>query len=141
MTAGGPYKGWSGYMFGYCVNTGDEYATPPNPVHAILADYTMKPQIRSRIHHPSDFVSMCDLGMPKLQTSGPPTSTMATRGSFDPTTSSFILGYRPMHNGQGNILFMDGSVRSYAKGKEVLHLYSVPGSINGSAMGQSVPWN
>jgi prepilin-type processing-associated H-X9-DG protein len=139
MTPSGPYKGWSGYMFGYLVNVGDMNTTPPAPVHAIITNYTQVPQVRSKIKNASEFVSMSDLGVPRLQTSGPPTSAMKTRSSFDPNSSSYIFGTRMIHRNQGNILFMDGSVRSFPR--TFLHLYSVPGSSGVGVPGQSAPWN
>ncbi len=127
-TPAGPYKGWSGYMFGYIINCG----SADEPVHAILTAARFdRAQNRARIKHPSEFVEFCDLSVPRFQSTGPPTNGMAVRNSFNPDSSSFILGYRLVHNKWGNILFMDGSARGF--GRQFLHVYSLPG--------QQAPWN
>jgi prepilin-type processing-associated H-X9-DG protein len=121
-------------MFGYTINVGGMPIPSANiterPVHAMIATgWHSKPQNRAKLHQPSMFVEFCDLTLPRPRTSGPPTSAMSVRDSFDPKTFSYILG--TIHNKQGNILFMDGSVRSYRR--EFLYLYSLPG--------QTEPWN
>jgi prepilin-type processing-associated H-X9-DG protein len=105
---GQPYKGWSGYMFGYLVNTSlHRLVTTTGAVPPSSWDQPVK---RSQIHQASEYLDMCDL-RPRGQTSGPPTAGFASGTYFNPLYSGYALGL--IHNNGGNILRLDGSAATY----------------------------
>jgi prepilin-type N-terminal cleavage/methylation domain-containing protein len=109
----GQYKGWSGYMFGYMIN-----ASVHRPLFA-PTDVGVK---RNQLKNLSEYLALCDLPGYWAWPGPPPTSYMASSAYFMPGPSS-ALGY--IHRNVGNVLHLDGSARSYTKGK--LPLRSVPG--------------
>lgn len=124
------YKGWAGYMIGYTFNAslfkqtnstiGNAGYTPDSEARVSLASIKL----------PSRTVALLDMYTRPLTVSAPPSSGLAKNTYFNPASSSFGLG--TIHNGLGNILFLDGHVESFSRNAP-LSVCSLPG--------QEEPWN
>ncbi len=106
---GGPYKGWSGYIFGYQMN-GVLHAVY-SPGNGIAHDKL--PRI-SEVLMPSLVLQLNDL-TPRSMFSGPPTAYMTRSYYFDPDQYFTYLHGTPHHGKSGNILFVDGHAKNYQR--------------------------
>lgn len=120
----GGYKGWSGYFFNYVLNASLFPITSSDPNSTTyIPDHEAVVSLGS-ILIPSKTVALMDMPTRAPGTSGPPTSGLARGTYFDPNHAQFILG--TVHDGLGNILFIDGHVEAFNRTKP-LPVNSLPG--------------
>ncbi len=118
--ASGRYKGFAGYFMGYVINggihpiRGEPSETDPNPVYR----YHM-----TEVKIPAKTVSLLDLMTRAPTVTAPPSAGFAKGSYFNPASTAFNLGL--VHNGKGNILFIDGHVESF-NGNAPLPVQSLP---------------
>jgi len=107
------YKGWSGYMFGYLINAS---------IHQLIYPGGGKGIKRTQLRGPSEYLEFADLtpegALAHYSTGYPPGSYLAAAYYFVDGPMGFV------HGNVGNVLLLDGSARSYGKGKTPLK--SVP---------------
>ncbi len=119
--------GFSGYQQNYLMNASILKITngtdPGSETYVSEADSRI---MLWRVAHPAQTVLMMD--MTHRTSGGPPSSGLARNTYFNPNHAQWSLG--TVHNGRGNILFVDGSVASF--GREPLPVMSLPD--------QEVPW-
>lgn len=117
------YKGWAGYMMGYTFNASLFKQTNSTIGNAgYTADSEARVSLAS-IKMPSRTVALLDMYTRPLTVTAPPSSGFARNYYFNPASSSFGLG--TIHNGLGNILFLDGHVEAFSRSSP-LSVYSLP---------------
>lgn len=118
--------GFAGYLQNYLMNASILRITSHDPTSSTyVADEDAQVRLWS-VAHPAQTVLLMD--MRPRQSGGPPSSGLARNTYFNPNHAQWILG--TIHNGRGNILFVDGSVSSFPR--EPLPVMSLPD--------QQVPW-
>lgn len=95
------YKGWSGYMFGYCIN---------QKVH-VNANTDALVKVED-CRSPSKLLSFCDLRT-RNALGGGPSSPFTNDNYLNPASASFELG--TIHAGSGNVLFVDNHVEAFGR--------------------------
>ncbi|HRJ72580.1 MAG TPA: prepilin-type N-terminal cleavage/methylation domain-containing protein [Terrimicrobiaceae bacterium] len=111
--SGRGYKGWSGYFLNYLIN-GSVFLITSDDITS--ADYVPDQSARVRlpaVQVPSKTVALMDLPTRFSPNVAPPTSKLAGRNYFTATNVNFSLGI--VHNGLGNVLFVDGHVESFKR--------------------------
>lgn len=117
------YKGWSGYFFNYLLNASLFRITNSDPSNAAFTP-DGEAQVRlASISVPSKTVALMDMRTRAPGVGGPPTSGLARGTYFDPDNANYSLG--AVHNGKGNILFIDGHVKVFSDDKP-LPVISLP---------------
>lgn len=114
------YKGFAGYFLNYVINGSI------HPIKGLPQEGEPTPKYRirlSEIRIPARTVSLLDLITRAPSVTAPPSSGFAKATYFNPASTSFGLGL--VHNGRGNILFVDGHVESF-DGSAPLPVQSLP---------------
>jgi len=105
----GDYKAFAGYPTNFLINASIFLITNGDPSNS---GYSPNGRVRlSSVIMPSKTVALSDMYTRPANVTAPPTSALSKATYFDPTNASFFLGR--IHNGLGNVLFLDGHIESF----------------------------
>lgn len=105
------YKGFAGYFFNYLLNASVFPITNSDPTNPAFTPGDQAQVRLSAIQLPTKTVALLDMRTRAPGVTAPPTSGLARNYYFDPKSANFCLG--TIHNGLGNILFIDGHIEAF----------------------------